>query len=169
MRALIPVGLAALLVTPAVASGQTFYGITGGLTFAGHANSYEASVGPLTDKYIRGFATQQRWAPEHVILATTATTFILLDWLTSADAIRRCRSQGTICSPSAEQNPLLGRSPSLTTLRTWSLVSISGTLAGGVLLRRRWMRTAWFASITALEFMMVQHNVHAGLHLTLHF
>lgn len=111
----------------------------------------------------------QRWEHEHVILATTSTTFILLDWITSADAIRRCGSGEAICNPSVEQNPLLGRSPSLTTLRTWSFLAVSGNLIGGALLRRRWMRTAWFAGVTMIEFLVVQHNVRAGLHLNLRF
>jgi len=114
-------------------------------------------------------APAQRWAPEHVVLATTSTTFILLDWMTTADAIRRCGNQGVICTPSVEQNPLLGKSPSLTTLRAWSLVAVSGNLVGGLLLRRRWMRTVWFASTTMIEFMVVQHNVHAGLRFSLNF
>ena len=168
MRALVPVALA-LLAAPIVASAQTFYGITGGLNFAGPVHKYESSLVPLVEKYGRGIILPQRWSAEQVALATTSTTFILLDWITTADAIRRCKNQGTICSPSVEQNPLLGNSPSLTTLRMWSLVGISGSLVGGLLLRRRWMRTAWFATITSIEFMMVQHNVRAGLHLTLHF
>ena len=111
----------------------------------------------------------QRWEPEHVVLATTSTTFILLDWITTADAIRRCGQNDVICTPSTEQNPLLGPSPSLTTLRAWSLLGLSGNLAAGALLKRRWMRTAWFAVVTVLEFAMVQHNVRAGLHLNLSF
>ena len=115
----------------------------------------------------RGVA--QRWEPEHVVLATTSTTFILLDWVTTADAIRRCDNPGVVCTPSVEQNPLLGTSPSLTTLRAWSLIGMSGNLVVGNMLRRRWMRTAWFAGVTMIEFAMVQHNVRAGLHLTLRF
>lgn len=143
--------------------------MAGGLNIAGPVYKYESSLVPLADKYGRGFIPPQRWSPEQVALATTSTTFILLDWMTTADAIRRCKSQGTTCTPSVEQNPLLGHSPSLTTLRMWSLVGVSGTLVGGLLLRRRWMRTAWFATITMAEFLMVQHNVRAGLHFTLHF
>jgi hypothetical protein len=115
----------------------------------------------------RGIA--QRWEPEHVVLATTSTTFILLDWVTSADAIRRCGNSGVVCTPSTEQNPILGRSPSLATLRSWSLLAIGANLAGGALLRRRWMRTAWFAGVTAIEYAVVQHNVRAGLRLSLRF
>ena len=114
-------------------------------------------------------AVGQRWEPEHVVLATTSTTFILLDWVTTADAIRRCASPAVVCTPSTEQNPLLGTSPSLTTLRAWSLIGVSGNLVVGNMLRRRWMRTAWFAGVTMIEFAMVQHNVRAGLHLTLRF
>jgi len=106
----------------------------------------------------------QRWEIEHVVLATTSTTFILLDWITTADAIRRCGNGRTICTPSVEQNPLLGPSPSLSTLRAWSLVGISTNLVGGALLKKRWMRTAWFATVTAAEFLIVRHNVRAGLH-----
>ena len=109
----------------------------------------------------------QRWEIEHVVLATTSTTFILLDWVTSADAIRRCGSGMLICTPSVEQNPLLGPSPSLSTLRAWSLVGISANLVGGSLLKKRWMRTAWFASVTVAEFLIVRHNVRAGLHFNL--
>jgi hypothetical protein len=169
VRALVPVGLAALLAAPVAASAQTFYGIAGGLNLATPVHKYESSAVPLVDKYGHGIIPPQRWSAEQVALATTATTFILLDWITTADAIRRCQADGTVCSPAVEQNPLLGRSPSLTTLRMWSLVGISGSLVGGLFLHRRWMRTAWFATITAAEFMMVQHNVRAGLHLTLHF
>lgn len=111
----------------------------------------------------------QRWEPEHVVLATTSTTFILLDWITTADAVRRCGTSAVVCTPSVEQNPLLGPSPSLTTLRTWSLLAIGANLAGGALLRRRWMRTAWFAGVTMIEYSMVQHNVRAGLRLSLRF
>ena len=169
MRALLPVGLAALLTAPVAASAQTFYGIAGGLNLARPVHKYETSVVPLVEKYGHGIILPQRWSAEQVALATTSTTFILLDWITTADAIRRCGNQGTTCTPSVEQNPLLGRSPSLTTLRMWSLVGVSGSLVGGLFIRRRWMRTAWFASITAVEFIMVQHNVRAGLHFTLHF
>jgi hypothetical protein len=93
---------------------------------------------------------------------------IVLDWMTTADAIRRCAEPGMSCYPSVEQNPLIGRSPSLPTLRAWCLFGLSGSLAGGALLRRRWMRTVWFAGITTIEFMMVQHNVQAGWRFSLH-
>ena len=167
MRALVPVGLAALLaVHVPVASAQT-PDTTGGIRGTFHKN--ESGLGPLVDKLSHRLIQQQRWTPEHVALATTATTFILMDWMTTADAIRRCQNSGTVCTPSVEQNPLLGRKPSLTTLRAWSLVGIGGTLAGGMLLRRRWMRTAWFAGVSMIEFMMVQHNVRAGMHFNLHF
>ena len=169
MRALLPVGLAALLAAPTIASAQTFYGITGGLNLAKPVYKYESSVVPLVEKYGRGIILPQRWSPEQVVLATTATTFILMDWMTTADAIRRCQDGRTICTPSVEQNPLLGKTPSLSTLRAWSLVGIGGTLAGGMLLRRRWMRTVWFAGISTIEFMMVQHNVRAGMRFSLHF
>lgn len=112
-------------------------------------------------------AAQKRWDIEHVVLATTSTTFILLDWVTTADAIRRCGNNGIVCTPSVEQNPLLGRSPSLSTLRAWSLVGISTNLVGGALLKKRWMRTAWFAAVTTAEFLIVRHNVRAGLHFNL--
>lgn len=108
------------------------------------------------------------WAPEHVALATLSTSLILLDWSTTADAIRRCGRE-LICTPSVEQNPLLGRSPSLTTLRVWSLAGLTGSLVGGALLRRRWMRTAWFASIAMVEFVVVRHNMQAGLRYSLKF
>jgi hypothetical protein len=169
VRALVLVSLAVLLATPTVAPAQAFYSIVGRLSFWAPPHKYQSSVGPFTEKYGHGFLPPQRWAPEQVVLATTSTTFIILDWLTTADAIRRCGNRGTTCTPSVEQNPLLGRSPSLTTLRTWSLIGISGNLVGGALLRRRWMRTAWFAGVTMIEFAMVQHNVRAGMHFTLNF
>jgi hypothetical protein len=159
MRTLVPIGLAVLLATPAVAPAQSPDSLARSPTVPGPAHTYKSPVRPML---------HQRWEPEHVVLATTSTTFILLDWITSADAIRRCGRDLT-CVPSVEQNPLLGRSPSLTTLRTWSLIGLSGNLVGGALLRRRWMRTAWFTGVTMIEFAIVQHNVRAGLHLTLHF
>ena len=122
------------------------------------------ALGLLTAATAQRAVAQDRWEIEHVVLATTSTTFILLDWITTADAIRRCGRNGVVCLPSVEQNPLLGKSPSLTTLRAWSLVGISTNLVGGALLKKRWMRTAWFASVTAIEFMVVRHNVRAGLH-----
>jgi hypothetical protein len=112
-------------------------------------------------------SSAQRWEPEHLVLATTSTTLILLDWVTTADAIRRCGSGAVICTPSVEQNPLLGPSPTLGTLRAWSLFGLSGNLVGGALLHRRWMRTAWFAGVTMIEYSMVHHNVRAGLSLSL--
>ena len=115
----------------------------------------------------RGIA--QRWEPEHAFLAAASTTLIALDWITTADAIRQCSRPGVICTPSTEQNPLIGPSPSLWTLRAWCLVAITGNLAGGALLRRRWMRTAWFAGVTAIEYAMVQHNVGVGLRVSLRF
>jgi hypothetical protein len=159
--------LAALLVVRvSLASAQTPDTTAGSIgTF--HKN--ESGLGPLVDKLSHSLIRQSQWTPEQVVLATTATTFILMDWMTTADAIRRCQNRGTICSPSVEQNPLLGRSPSLTTLRAWSLLGVGTTLAGGMLLRRRWMRTAWFAGISTIEFMMVQHNVRAGMRFSLHF
>ena len=113
-------------------------------------------------------SSAQKWEPEHMVLATTSTTFILLDWVTSADAIRRCGTEFT-CTPSVEQNPLIGRSPSLGTLRTWCLVAVSGNLIVGTLLRRRWARTVWFAGVTAVEYAMVRHNVGAGFRISLNF
>lgn len=167
MRALVPLGLAALLaVQVSVASAQTPDTTTG---IIGTFHKNESGLGPLVDKLSHKLISRQRWAPEQVVLATTATTFILMDWMTTADAIRRCQDGRTICTPSVEQNPLLGKTPSLSTLRAWSLVGIGGTLAGGMLLRRRWMRTVWFAGISTIEFMMVQHNVRAGMRFSLHF
>jgi hypothetical protein len=167
VRALVPLGLSGLLaIQVSVASAQT-PDTTVGIIGTFHKN--ESGLGPLLDKLSRKLIPRQRWTPDQVVLATTATTFILMDWMTTADAIRRCQDGRTICTPSVEQNPLLGRTPSLATLRAWSLVGIGGTLAGGALLRRRWMRTAWFAGISMVEFMMVQHNVRAGLRLSLHF
>ena len=167
MRALVPMGLAALLaVQVSVASAQAPDSTTG---IIGRFHKNESGLRPLVDKLTHKLIPRQRWAPEHVVLATTATTFILMDWMTTADAIRRCSIPGTVCTPSVEQNPLLGKTPSLGTLRAWSLVGIGGTLAGGMLIRRRWMRTAWFAGISAIEFAMVQHNVRGGMRFTLHF
>jgi hypothetical protein len=113
-------------------------------------------------------STAQRWEAEHVALAWMSTSLILGDWSTTADAVRRCGKQ-VICTPSVEQNPLIGSSPSLNTIRAWSLVGLTGNLVVGSLIRKRWMRTAWFASVTMIEFMVVRHNMQAGLGVSLNF
>jgi hypothetical protein len=125
------------------------------------------TVATMSTSLIRLNWSTTPWAPEHVALATMSTSLILLDWSTTADAIRRCGNAGVLCTPSVEQNPLLGRSPSLTTLRAWSLAGLTGSLVGGALLRRRWMRTAWFASIALIELVVVRHNLQAGLRFSL--
>ncbi|HUL03987.1 MAG TPA: hypothetical protein VLV16_12235 [Gemmatimonadales bacterium] len=112
-------------------------------------------------------SSAQRWEPEHWVLAATSTTFILLDWSTSADAIRRCAEPGVMCRPSVEQNPLIGPSPSLMTLRAWCLLAIGGNLAVAALIRDRWARTAWFVGVTAIEYATVYHNVGAGFRVSL--
>jgi hypothetical protein len=116
---------------------------------------------------LAGRGAAQRWEPEHVALATTSTALILADWATEADAIRRCAEPGIICLPSIEQNPLIGRSPSLGTLRAWCVFAISGNLVVGSLLKNRWARTAWFAGVTAIEYATVQHNTRAGFRVSL--
>ena len=118
---------------------------------------------------LAGRSVAQRWEPEHVVLATTSTTFILLDWMTTVDAIRRCSRADVVCVPSVEQNPLIGDSPSINTLRAWCLVALSGNLVVGHLIHNRWARTAWFAGVTAIEYWTVQHNVAAGFKVSFRF
>jgi len=116
---------------------------------------------------LTGSGVAQRWQPEHYILATTSTTLILFDWATTADAIRRCANPEIICRPSVEQNPLIGPSPSLGTLRAWCLFAISGNLVVGSMIKNRWARTAWFAGVTIAEYFTVEHNVRAGFRVAL--
>lgn len=116
---------------------------------------------------LAGRGVAQHWQLEHWALAASSTSLIIFDWATTADAIRRCANPAVICLPAVEQNPLIGPSPSLGTIRAWCLFAISGNLAVGSLLKNRWARTAWFAGVTAIELATVRHNVRAGFRVSL--
>lgn len=99
-------------------------------------------------------AQSNRWTRANVALAATAAAGILIDWSQTNQAMQ----QGWV-----EANPILGERPSLRQLTVYNLVALSATLGVGAALPSRW-RSAWFASIVAVELYAITGNAAAGLH-----